>query len=183
MGIESAYMKRILTLLAALVLSFWSLPASAEVTMTFHSFNGSVLFGRYPHTFVRLEGVIDSTGEAVDENYGFSAKTVSTRILSGPVEHIVMSEDDKYIRRTNRHFTVALTETQLEQVRATMRQWRDAPGEYYDLDTRNCIHFVGAMAQIVGLNVTYPGNMTRRPKKWLNHIAAQNPQLGARQIR
>ena len=64
-----------------------------------------------------------------------------------------------------------------------MKAWRDAPGKYYDLDTRNCIHFVGRMAEIVGLKVDYPDDMLRRPKKWLNHITALNPKLGAKLIK
>ncbi|NMW32361.1 hypothetical protein HKD42_09840 [Altererythrobacter sp. RZ02] len=176
-------MIRLFSLIAALLVSGWSLPAAAEVTMSFHSFNGSVLFGRYPHTFVVLKGTMQGSGAAVDENYGFTAKKVSTAILSGPVEHDIMVEDQKYIKKTNRHFSVTLTDAQVERVRATMRAWRDQPGKYYDLDTRNCIHFVGAMAKIAGLKVDYPKKMLRRPKKWLNHIAALNPDLGAKRIR
>ncbi|MXO91693.1 hypothetical protein GRI41_12725 [Altererythrobacter aquaemixtae] len=175
-------MFRLVTLAIALVLSGWSLPAAAEVKMAFHSFNGSVLFGRYPHTFVRLSGTMQD-GTKVEENYGFTAKKVTTAILNGPVEHDIQVENASYIQKTNVHFTVTLTDAQVGKVRATMRKWRDAPGKYYDLDTRNCIHFVGAMAQIAGLKVDYPKNMLRRPKKWLNHIAAQNPQLGAKRIR
>lgn len=166
----------------ALALSGWSLPAAAEVKMSFHSFNGSVLFGRYPHTFVQLTGTLESTGTVVEENYGFTAKKVSTAILSGPVEHDIQVEGAKYLKKTNVHFTVTLTDAQVAQVRATMRKWRDAPGKHYDLEKRNCIHFVGAMAQIVGLKVDYPKKMLRRPKKWLNHISAQNPQLGAKKL-
>ena len=176
-------MLRFLTIFAALVSLGWALPAQAEVTMSFHSFNGSVLFGRYPHTFVVLKGTVERTGEVVDENYGFTAKKVTTAILNGPVEHDVMVEEDKYIRKTNRHFTVTISEDQLKQVRATMRKWRDAPGKYYDLDTRNCIHFVGEIARIMGLKVEYPKKMLRRPKKWLNHITEMNPQLGAKRIK
>jgi len=176
-------MLRWFTLFAALALSSWSLPASAEVTISFHSFNGSVMFGRYPHAFVALKGTVDSTGEVVDENYGFTAKKVTTAILSGPVEHDILVETDEYMNKTNRHFTVTLNETQLSKVRATMRKWRDAPGKHYDLESRNCIHFVGSMAKIVGINVDYPKKMLRRPKKWLNYIAEKNPQLGAKRIR
>ena len=158
------------------------MPASAEVTMSFHSYNGSI-FGRYPHTFVIVKGTVDRTGEVVNENYGFTAKKVTTAILRGPVAHDIMVEEQSYIKKTNRHFTVKLSESQLAKVRSTMRQWRDAPGKYYDLDSRNCIHFVGAMAKIVGIKVSYPKNMLRKPKKWLNHIAAQNPHLGAKRIR
>lgn len=174
---------RFLTILLSLLAMGWSLPAAAEVKMSFHSFNGSVLFGRYPHAFVRLTGTLESSGKAVDENFGFTAKKVSTAILSGPVAHDILVETPKYIKKTNVHFTVTLTDDQYRQVKREMAKWRDAPGKYYDLNNRNCIHFVGAMAKIAGLKVDYPKKMLRRPKKWLNHIAALNPQLGAKPIR
>lgn len=176
-------MVRILALILSLVSLGWSLPALAAVTVSFHSFNGSVLFGRYPHTFVVLRGTLDSTGAKIDENYGFTAKTVSTKILSGPVEHEIMTEQEKYIAGTNRHFSIQLTDAQYYRVVEEMKAWRDAPGKYYSLDSRNCIHFVGKIAQIAGLKVSYPKNMLRKPKKWLNHVTALNPQLGAKLIR
>ena len=176
-------MPRFLIRFFALLALVWSGPALADVQLHFHSFNGSVLVGRYPHTFIAMDGELESTGQAINENYGFTAKSVSTRILSGPVEHDIMIEDAKYLRKTNRHFTMTITDAQYHRIVAEMRKWRDAPGKYYSLDDRNCIHFVGAIAQIVGLKVDYPENMLRRPKKWLNHITAINPQLKARQIR
>ena len=33
-------------------------PAAAEVKVHFHSFNGSVLLGRYPHAFISLSGTL-----------------------------------------------------------------------------------------------------------------------------
>lgn len=175
-------MKRFLALLASMSVILWSGPAAAEVLLSFHSFNGSVLFGRYPHAFIVMEGSLDETGETVSENYGFTAKSASIAVLNGPVYHDVMVEEPKYIRSTNRHFTVPISDEQYYQIVAEMVKWRDAPGKYYDLDTRNCIHFVGRMAQIAGLTVDYPQNMLRRPKKWLNHITTLNPQLGAEQV-
>lgn len=154
----------------------------AAVTMSFHSFNGSVFFGRYPHTFVVLQGTLDSTGETVNENFGFTAKTVSTAILSGPVEHKIVAEPQKYVTSTNRHFSVKLTDAQYRQAVAEMKAWRDAPGKFYSLDDRNCIHFVGKMAQIAGLKVNYPKKLLRKPKNWLNYVTGLNPQLGARPI-
>ena len=53
------------------------------------------------------------------------------------------------------------------------------PGKYYELDTRNCIHFVGRIAELGGLTVAYPRKMIRKPKQWLNHVTSLNPQLGA----
>ena len=174
---------RILAQFFALLALVWSGPALADVQIHFHSFNGSVLFGRYPHTFIVLEGELEETGEVVNENYGFTAKKVTPAVLSGPVFHSISVEEPKYVESTNRHFTLTITDDQYRQILKEVAAWRDAPGKYYDLDTRNCIHFVGTMAQILGLTVEYPDNMLRRPKKWLNHITSLNPQLKAKQVR
>ncbi len=176
-------MKRFFVHILALIALVWSGPALADVQIHFHSFNGSVLFGRYPHTFIVLDGELESTGEAVNENYGFTAKKVSPAILNGPVFHDISVEKPKYLKKTNRHFTLTITDAQYRRIVAEVNAWRNAPGKYYDLDNRNCIHFVGEMAKILGLKVEYPENMLRRPKKWLNHIAAMNPQLGAKRIK
>jgi hypothetical protein len=173
-----AICKRTLLLLALL----WAGPALAAVQLHFHSVNGSVLIGRYPHAFVVFEGTLTETGKPVSESYGFSARSVSPAILSGPVEHTVLAEEPKFIRTTNRHFSLTLTDAQYYRLIAEVRAWATAPGKYYDLDRRNCIHFVGRMAELMGLKVEYPKDMLRRPKKWLNHISALNPQLNARQF-
>lgn len=172
---------RLITHLLALLAFAWSGAAMADVQIHFHSFNGSVLFGRYPHTFIVLEGTLDD-GQVVDENYGFSARQATTAVLRGPVEHMVLAESEKSVRNTNRHFTMTISDAQYRRIITEVRAWQDAPGKYYDLETRNCIHFVGKMAQILGLRVEYPEDMLRRPKKWLNHITRLNPQLGARPL-
>ncbi len=172
-------MRRLPVLFLTLLALLWSPAALAEVLLSFHSFNGSMLGGRYPHTFIVLEGTLEATGDAVNENYGFTAKRVTPAILSGPVVHDVTVEKSKYIASTNRHFTIPLSDAQYWRIRQEVDAWRDAPGKYYDLDTRNCIHFVGRMAGLVGLQVDYPQKMLRRPKAWLNHVSALNPQLGA----
>lgn len=167
--------------LVACLLSFLALvtpvSASADVLMSFHSFSGSVFSGRYPHTFIVLEGSLDATGERIKENYGFTAREVSRAVLQGPVEHMINVEPDKYITSTKRHFTVRLSDAQYRKVKAEVERWRTAPGKYYDLDKRNCIHFVGAMAQIVGIKVDYPSKMLRKPRQWLDYLAKRNPWL------
>ena len=156
----------------------WSSMAAAAVEITFHSFNGSVFAGRYPHTFVSMTGTLED-GTSVKENFGFSAKRATPAVLRGPVEHIVMTEKEKWLTKTNRHFTLSMTDAQYRKVKKLIAEWRDAPGKFYDLDTRNCIHFVGEIGRIMGLKVEYPDDMLRRPKKWLNHITALNPKLRA----
>ena len=175
-------MLRALKRLLLLIALFSGTPSLAEVQIHFHSFNGSVLWGRYPHTFIVLDGTLEGSGALVDANYGFSARRVTPSILSGPVEHMVLAESAKTIAKTNRHFSVTLTDQEYLRVLQLVQSWMDAPGKFYDLENRNCIHFVGRMAQIVGLKVSYPSSMLRRPKRWLNHVVGLNPKLGVKPI-
>lgn len=185
-AIKAHDMTRALTQILAPLLALFALLSSgaamAAVEIHFHSFNGSV-FGRYPHTFIVLDGTLEADGRVIKENYGFSAKSSTAAILSGWTEHMVYVEKDKYIRKTNRHFSMKLTDEQYRRIVQEVRKWRDEPGERYSLGTRNCIHFVGEMAKILGLKVEYPSNMLRRPKRWLNHITGLNPELGAARIK
>lgn len=174
-------MLRTIRTLVTLLAFAWASIASAQVDITFHSFNGSVFAGRYPHTFVSMVGTLKD-GTQVKENFGFSAKKTTIAVLNGPVEHTILVEKDKWLTKTNRHFTMTISDEKYHEVRAMVEAWRNAPGKYYSLDTRNCIHFVGEIGKIVGLKVDYPEDMLRRPKKWLNHITLLNPVLGAKQI-
>ena len=172
-------------LLAALLLVLAGLgvatPALAEVQVHFQSFNGSVLWGRYPHTFVIFEGTL-ANGTRVNENYGFSARNSAEAITQGPAQHMILTETPATIAQTNRHFSVTISDQTYRRMRAEVIAWRDYPGRYYDLDERNCIHFVARMAQLAGLRADVPGEYIRRPKAWLNYITRRNPQLGAREI-
>lgn len=168
--------------LAALLSALFASPALAAVTVHFHSFNGSVLWGRYPHTFVVFEGTLDSNGQPVSENFGFSAKHTSQAITNGPAEHEIIVEDEDTIEDTNRHFSIQVSDTQYRALRTEIERWRNYPGRYYDLDDRNCIHFVATLAQMLGLQADVPEDMLRRPKKWLNYVTRNNPQLGASEV-
>lgn len=171
---------RLVWVLAALLLPA---SASAQVMLSFQSFNGSMFGGRFPHTFVVLHGTLEATGATVNENYGYSAKTVSPAVLAGPVEHIVMTEKPKYVTSTNRHFTVPISDATYWAIRAEVAKWRDAPGKQYRLDDNSCVHFVGRIAMLAGLRVEIPQNLVRKPKAWLNHIAGLNPKLGAKAVK
>ncbi|RKF19440.1 hypothetical protein D6851_12725 [Altericroceibacterium spongiae] len=158
-----------------LILALMAMPAQAAVTVSFHSFNGS-LFGRYPHTFVVFDGSLDSTGEAVHSNYGFTATSVGPNVLLGETKAEIYVEKEKYIRKTNDHFTITVSDETYRRMMDEVEAWRH---KTYDLETRNCIHFVGAIARIAGLTVDYPDKMLRKPRSWLNHISDLNPQLDA----
>lgn len=169
--------------LVALALFAAAQPAVAQVRVAFHSFNGSMMGGRYPHTFVVLQGTLDETGQAVNENYGYTAASVGPAILMGNVAGTIMIEKPKYITSTNTHFTVPISDAQYHAIVAEMRAWRDAPGKAYNLDRHNCVHFVARIAEIVGLRADVPQNLVRKPKAWLNYVTRMNPQLRAREIK
>lgn len=158
------------------------LPAAARVMLSFHSFNGSLVGGRYPHTFIVLDGTLEATGKAVNENYGYTATVVGPVMVGRTVPGKIMVEKPKYIRTTNRHFSVPLTDAQYYAVITEVRAWWNDPAHPYDLNRRNCIHFVGRIAELVGLRVQIPQDLLRRPKAWLNLVTRLNPQLGAREI-
>ena len=170
-------MVRCVRVALALMALAWSSLAMAAVDITFHSFDGSVLGGRYPHTFVSMRGALED-GTEVRENFGFSARKANLAVLNGPVAHMILVEEEKWLARTNRHFTLSMSDAQYREVRGLVESWRDAPGKYYDLDRRNCIHFVGEIGKLMGLKVSYPKKLLRKPKSWLNHIMALNPALG-----
>ena len=176
-----AALVRLFLIVAAVAV--WHGPAQAEVQVSFHSFSGSFLTGRYPHAFVAFDGKLDDTGEVIHSNFGFSAKSAGPAVLAGPVAHGMYTEKEKYLRSTNRHFTITVPDATYRLMLAEVAAWRDAPGKYYELDTRNCIHFVGRIAQLAGLKVEYPKNMIRHPKRWLNHVIALNSQLGAKPLK
>lgn len=171
---------RLFAALVALVTASFSGTAFAAVKATFHSFNGSVLFGRYPHTFVSFDGTLDGTGERVRENFGWTAKSVSPAVLQGPVYGVIWVEKEKWLEKTNRHFTITLTDAQYRTLRAEVEAFRNAPGKYYSLEYRNCIHFVGKLGELLGLKVDYPKEMLRKPREWLNRVGDLNPQLKAK---
>ena len=141
-----------------------------------------MFFGRYPHTFISLDGTLDANGQKVHENFGWSARSASPAVLAGPVDGMILVEDEKWLQKTNRHFSVTLDDATYWKVRKKIDFYREHPGKFYNLDSNNCIHFIGAVGEVIGLKVDYPKSMLRRPRQWLNHISTLNPQLGAKQI-
>ena len=176
-------MFRWLTAFFAALLLALPLPAAARVVLSFHSFNGSWLVGRFPHTFVALDGALDNGGAKIHQNFGYTAKKISPSILKGNVEAEIYVEKDYYLTATNTHFSVVLNDAQYRAVIAEVGKWRDEPGKAYNLDRHNCIHFVAAIAELVGIKAPVPQSMVRRPKEWLNYITGLNPQLGAKVLK
>lgn len=177
-------MTRFLAVFVSALIALLPLPAAAQVLLSFHSFNGSYLGGRYPHAFIVLEGTLEGSGARVHENYGYSTSCSALSALSGDCPGVIQVEKEKYIASTNTHFTLPISDAQYRAIIAEVAAWRDAPGQKrYRLDHHNCVHFVARIAQMLGLKAEVPQDMVRRPKLFLNLVTRLNPQLGAKEIR
>lgn len=161
-------------MLLAFVLTAAALPAQAAVTVTFYSRE----FGeRFPHAFVELGGTMEQDGTPVSGTWGFTARTLSPAILMGPVHGMVEAVTDGYKARSNAHFTVTVSDDQYRDVFAVIENWRTRPGKSYNLNSANCVHFVGEIARAAGLTVVNDPRLMKKPTSYLVDVMRQNPQL------
>jgi len=162
--------------LLALALFAFHAPAAAAVEIAFYS---RELGGdNFPHAFVALHGTVDSTGEAIDTSYGFTAHTVTPALLFGSVSGEVVVEGERQIERSDRQFALVLSDERYAAVMAVVDRWRNAPQPSYNLNHRNCIHFVAELAEAVGLRVERADRLMKRPRSFLQHVRELNPELG-----
>lgn len=168
---------RIRRLLLAVALFFaLGTPAFAAVEISFYS---RELGTNFPHAFVALKGTVDSTGEQVDTSLGFTASSVTPAILFGAVRGEVVVEGEEQIRRSNRQFAVTLTDEQYRAVLRVVEEWRNAPQPSYRLRRHSCVHFVSAIAAVIGLEVDNSQRLMNRPRSFLERVIELNPQLAA----
>jgi hypothetical protein len=168
---------RFLPRLTLCLLLLCGLPAQALAAIEIAFYSRELGGNNYPHAFVALHGTIDATGEAVDTSYGFTARSVTPAILFGSVAGEVEVEGQRQIERSDRQFALTLTDDQYRAVMAVVEEWRNRPQPSYNLNRRNCVHFVGALAEAAGLRVEYVGRLLKRPRSFLEHVRTLNPQL------
>ena len=160
---------RILGMILALFLL--PTPAAAQVVLSFYSHE---LGSSFPHAFVALKGKTEE-GRDVDTNYGFTAKTLTPAILMGSVRGVVETSKPSYIASSDRQFSVQLDDRQFRDVLAVVERWRTRPGKSYNLNKSNCIHFVGEVAQAVGLKVVFETALIKKPRSFLLSLVTLNP--------
>lgn len=167
-------MFRMFMLLVAAVIGSVSTSAQAEVIATFYSHD----FGdHFPHAFVKLKGTVDSTGEEVDTNYGFTAVSVSPAILMGSVKGMIETKDAKYVSKSNPHFSLRLSDAEYARFMAFVDKWRNLSGKSYSLNKRNCVHFAMEAAVLLGLNVNRQSKFFKKPKSFILETMKLNPGL------
>jgi hypothetical protein len=164
-------MRRAIALLFAALLAVLAVPASAAVSITFYS---KELSSSFPHAFVILEGTPDRGGPRIAEDYGFTAKTISPAILWGKVAGEVITDHTAgYVKGSDRHFTVALSDSEYDRVMATIARWRSARQPSYDLDKHNCVHFVAEIAAAIGMT-TDTRKLMKKPRSFLETLTIRN---------
>jgi len=159
------------------LLLFWVLssPAAAAVEIAFYS--RELGGNNFPHAFVSLRGRVDATGEQVDTSYGFTARAISPGILFGSVAGEIVVEGPQQIARSTRQFALMLDDARYRAVMAVVERWRSRPQPSYNLNRRNCVHFVAELAAAVGLRVENVDRLMKRPRSFLLHVRSLNPQL------
>jgi hypothetical protein len=163
-------------LLAALLLLGVASPAAAAVEIGFYS---RELTGRnFPHAFVMLRGTVDATGEQVDTSYGFTAHAVTPALLLGSVTGDVV-QGAQQTAHSRRQFALTLSDARYLAVMAVVERWRNRPQPSYNLNRRNCVHFVAELAEAAGLRVAYLQRLMKRPRSFLEHVRSLNPELEA----
>jgi hypothetical protein len=162
-------------LLAFLFLLGFHAPVSAAVEIAFYS--RELGGNNFPHAFVALHGSVDSTGEQVDTSYGFTAHSVTPALLFGSVTGEVVVEGARQMARSTRQFALTLSDAQYLAVMAVVEAWRNRPQPSYNLNHRNCVHFVAELARTLGLRVEEVPRLMKRPRSFLLNVRSLNPQL------
>jgi hypothetical protein len=172
LGLRGAALARLAAgLVAAFFLAFAATPAAAAVELTFYSKD---LGSSFPHAFVTMHGSLDRSGEKVDGDFGFSAKAISPAILFGAVTGEVITEHGAaYIRGSDKHFSLILGDSDYDRVKATIERWRKLAQPSYDLNRRNCVHFVGEIAATLGMKVDTT-RLMKKPRSFLDALSAAN---------
>jgi hypothetical protein len=163
--------------LALLLLLLIALPTPAWAAVEIAFYSRELGGNNFPHAFVALRGTVDSTGQTVDTSLGFTARAVTPALLFGSVAGEIQIEGPRQIARSDRQFAVILSDERYRAVVAVIEAWRGRAQPSYNLNQRNCVHFVGELAEAAGLRVEYLARLMRRPRSFLLHVRSLNPQL------
>jgi hypothetical protein len=144
----------------------------AAVTITFWSHE---LGNSFPHAFFTLRGTPDAGGAPVDANYGFTARTISPKLLFGPVPGRLDIAKPGYIDGSDAQFSIVMTDAQYADILALVASWSEGQSDsVYRLADHNCVHFAKEAARRVGLVDLDRPSLMKKPRSYLKAIAATN---------
>lgn len=160
-------LKRLLLTFLIAPMMLWANAAYANVTITFYSHE---LGSQFPHAFATLKGKVNSTGETVDTNVGFTATSTGPGILFGPVTGHISEAKPNYIASSNPHFSYELTDAEYRAVMAVTEKWRNKKQKSYNLNTANCVHFIAEVATAAGLKINSSSKYYKKPTSFLKEV-------------
>lgn len=152
--------------------------AAAQVVVSFHGHAGTQVRGGFlyfPHAYVRFTGTVEATGQAVDQAWGFTAANPGPQLLFMSGAGVLSAPDARYVSEAINYASVTISDETWFAMHARLDDWRTGPGSRYNLNRRNCIHFVAEMARMAGLQT--PRDDTRSPNGFLEQMVAMNPQI------
>ncbi|MDQ4086975.1 MAG: hypothetical protein M3177_03015 [Pseudomonadota bacterium] len=161
--------------LCCLLWLFGHAPAAAAVEVAFYSREMSG--NHFPHAFVRLSGTTEAGGEPVDVTFGFTARRITPAILLGSVSGTVIAEPPRQVARSERQFTLTVSDADYRALLAAVEQWRSHRQPSYNLNRRNCVHFVAELARTLGLRTENAERLMKRPRAFLQHVRRLNAHL------
>lgn len=167
--LQAWFRRGVTWLLVAAALS--ASPAWSQVRMTFWSRDTSNYF---PHAFFTLKGTLESTGEVVDDSYGFTLNDIGPAALFGSVPAHIDRTNKKYIRGSDAQFRITISDAQYAAIMAQVAEW-GAPGSRWHLNKRNCVFFVAEAARRAGLVVVEERRLMKKPKSFTRSLIALNP--------
>lgn len=165
-------MLRILPLMLAIVMGLFPVSARAEIEVGFWT---RELGLELPHAFFTMKGSVD--GKAVEETYGFTAKTITPALLWGPVPGRIDIASKGYMAASNRLWTVTVPDAAYPKLKALVQRYSAKPGSIYRMNQHNCVHFVADAAGTIGLRLPDGTGMMKRPTTYLMAIAAANKDV------
>ena len=169
-------MWRAFLLLTAL---FAPLAARADVTITFYSHDMEALGMRaFPHAFFTVTGTLARGGPPISTNYGFTARSTDAALF-GSTQGDIETKDALYVARSRRHFAVTVPDATYDRLMALVGNWAKRGPKGYNLGRANCVHFAGEAAALVGMKVTFPQNLMKKPKSFLEMVHRDNGHLFA----
>ncbi|MEP2990772.1 MAG: hypothetical protein ABJN65_07295 [Parasphingorhabdus sp.] len=147
--------------------------ARADVAVTFysHEFGSS-----FPHAFFTMKGELEN-GKTINGAHGFTAVNVSPGILWGSVKGIVKAPSAKYITKSDAQFTVTINDTQYSKLMAHVSKWKNIKQKSYNLNKRNCVHFVEDAIKLLGYKTNPKTKYRKKPTSFMKEIKTLNPGL------
>ncbi|MEM7727800.1 MAG: hypothetical protein AAF311_00840 [Pseudomonadota bacterium] len=114
-------------------------------------------------------------GQKSVDGYGFSPTGLTPALFLGSVDGHIVVPTARYIRQSEPIFSVPLLPAQYARMDAIRTAWSRGKGSRYNLNDRNCVHFIGEIAQAAGLDVNPDSPNFKKPEAYLREVMALNP--------